>query len=79
MRLLDEKVKLPHENNSIGLILCADRNDVEVDYILPETKRPIGVVELELFKNLPKNMIGKLPDPKELESEILHSLKQLKE
>jgi predicted nuclease of restriction endonuclease-like (RecB) superfamily len=79
LKLLDEKVKLPHENNSIGLILCADRNDVEVDYILPETKRPIGVAELELFRNLPKNMIGKLPDPKELESEILHSLKQLKE
>lgn len=77
LKLLDEKVKLPHENDSIGLILCTDRNDIEVDYILPETKRPIGVAELELFKNLPKNLIGKLPDPKELESEILHSLKQL--
>lgn len=77
LKLLDEKVKLPHENNSIGLILCTDRNDVEVDYILPETKRPIGVAELELFKNLPKNLVGKLPDPKELENEILHSLREL--
>lgn len=50
---------------------------MEVDYILPETKRPIGVAELELFKNLPKSLIGKLPDPKELENEILHSLKDL--
>ncbi len=55
------------------MILCTDRNDVEVDYILPETKRPIGVAELELFKELPKNLIGKLPDPQELEHEIMHT------
>lgn len=77
LKLLDEKVKLSHENNSIGLILCTDRNDVEVDYVLPDTIRPIGVAELELFKALPKSLVGKLPDPKELESEILHSIEQL--
>ncbi|HCJ1109665.1 TPA: DUF1016 family protein [Legionella pneumophila] len=77
LKLLDEKVKLSHENNSIGLILCTDRNDVEVDYVLPDTIRPIGVAELELFKALPKSLVGKLPDPKELESEILHSIEEL--
>lgn len=74
LKLLDEKVKLPHENNSIGLILCTDRNDVEVDYILPEMNRPMGVAELELFKILPKNLVGKLPDPQELEHELLNTL-----
>lgn len=77
LKLLDEKVKLPHENNSIGLILCTDRNDIEVDYILPETRRPIGVAELTLSKVLPKNLIGKLPDPKELENEILYTLEDI--
>ena len=77
LKLLDEKIKLPHENNSIGLILCTDRNDFEVDYILPETNRPIGVAELKLFKTLPKNLIGKLPDPQELQNEILHTLEDL--
>lgn len=74
LKLLDEKVKLPQENNSIGLILCADRNDVEVDYVLPETKRPIGVAELSLCRKLPKNLIGKLPDPRELENQIITTL-----
>ena len=74
LKLLDEKVKLPNENNSIGLILCADRNDVEVDYILPDTKRPIGVAELALSRKLPKNLVGKLPDPRELESQIITTL-----
>lgn len=77
LKLLDDKVKLPHENNSIGLILCADRNDVEVDYVLPDTNRPIGVAELELCKSLPRSLVGKLPDPKELENEILHSMEHL--
>lgn len=77
LKLLDEQVKLPHENNSIGLILCTDRNDIEVDYVLPETARPIGVAELTLSKVLPKNLIGKLPDPKELENEILHTLEDI--
>lgn len=77
LKLLDEKVKLPHENNSIGLILCTDRNDFEADYILPETNRPIGVSELKLFKTLPKNLIGKLPDPQELEKELFHSLENI--
>lgn len=70
LKLLDEKFKLPHENNSIGLILCTDRNDFEADYILPESKRPIGVSELKLFRKLPKNWIGKIPDPIELEKEL---------
>jgi predicted nuclease of restriction endonuclease-like (RecB) superfamily len=74
LKLLDEKVKLAHENNSIGLILCTDRNDVEVDYILPEIKRPIGVAELKLSKVLPRELSGKLPDPEMLKAKILQNL-----
>jgi len=76
LKLLDEKVKLEHENNSIGLILCTDRNDVEVDYILPEMKRPIGVAELKLSKVLPKELSGKLPDPEILKKKILQNIRE---
>jgi len=76
LKLLDEKVKLEHENNSIGLILCTGRNDVEVDYVLPEIKRPIGVAELKLSKVLPKELSGKLPDPEKLKEKILQNLKK---
>ncbi len=77
LKLLDEKVKLQNENNSIGLILCTDRNDFEADYILPETNRPIGVAELKLSRVLPKNLMGKLPDPLELKQKILASLEDV--
>lgn len=76
LKLLDEKVKLEHEKNSIGLILCTDRNDVEVDYILPEMKRPIGVAELKLSKVLPKELSGKLPDPEALKKKILQNIRE---
>lgn len=76
LKLLDEKVKLEHENNSIGLILCTDRNDIEVDYMLPEIKRPIGVAELKLSKVLPRELSGKLPDPEMLKEKILQNLKK---
>lgn len=74
LKLLDETVKLPHENNSIGLILCTDRNDIEVDYILPEINRPVGVAELKLSKVLPAELSGKLPDPDLLKIKILQNI-----
>lgn len=75
LKLLDETVKLPNENNSIGLILCAARNDVEVDYVLPEINRPIGVAEIKLSKILPAELSGKLPDPYLLKAKILQNIK----
>jgi len=74
LKLLDEKVKLRHENPSIGLILCTDRNDVEVDYILPDLNRPIGVAELKLSKVLPTELVGKLPDPEALREKIMQDI-----
>jgi len=76
LKLLDEKVKLDHENSSIGLILCTDRNDVEVDYVLPDLNRPIGVAELKLSKVLPRELSGTLPDPEILKMKILQNLKK---
>jgi predicted nuclease of restriction endonuclease-like (RecB) superfamily len=70
--LLDDHVKQPDENPSIGLILCTDRNSVEADYALRDVNKPMGIAEIKLSKILPKDLVGKLPDPRELESEILH-------
>ncbi len=78
LKLLDEKVKLPYENKAIGLILCTDRNDIEIDYILPDLNRPIGIAELKLSKVLPAELMGKLPDPDLLKAKILQ-IEQLSE
>lgn len=72
--LLDDYVKQPHENPSIGLILCTDRNDFEAGYALRDVNKPMGIAELTLAKVLPKNLAESLPDPKQLEDELLHRL-----
>lgn len=75
--LLDDYVKQPDENPSIGLILCTNRNSIEVDYALRDLHKPVGIAEIQLSKILPKDFIGKLPDPQELQHEILHTLEDL--
>jgi predicted nuclease of restriction endonuclease-like (RecB) superfamily len=75
--LLDDHVKQPDENQSIGLILCTSRSSVEADYALRDVNKPIGVAEITLSKILPKELVGKLPDPQELENEILNEIEGL--
>ncbi len=71
LNLLDDFVREPHENPSIGIILCSERDRFEVDYALRGLKNPVGVAEFRLCKTLPAEFSDKLPNPKELESEIL--------
>jgi predicted nuclease of restriction endonuclease-like (RecB) superfamily len=75
--LLDDYVKQPDENPSIGLILCTNRNSIELEYALRDFNKPMGIAEIKLSKLLPKELIGKFPDPQELEDEILHSLQEM--
>lgn len=77
--ILDDYVKLPHENPSIGLILCTSKNSIDVDYALRGIHKPMGVAEIKLSKVLPKELIGKLPDPQELKDELLHELGEMKD
>ncbi len=37
----DRFVKLDHENNTIGIILCRDKNDTLVEITLPENNKQI--------------------------------------
>ena len=75
--LLDDYVKQPDENPSIGLILCTDKNAIEADYALRDVKKPMGIAEIHLSKVLPKELVGRLPDVEKLENEILHKIENL--
>jgi len=67
LEILDETVKEPDENPSIGIILCAEKNSLTVEYALRTSNRPIGVAEYELTKEL-KN---KLPSPDEIKKQLI--------
>lgn len=66
LTLLDEKVKLEQENPSIGIILCAERDNLEVEYALKIARKPIGIADYKLTRNLPVKFKGQLPSRKEL-------------
>ena len=43
--LLDDQVKMPDENSSIGIILCAEKDHIDVEVALRDFHKPIGVAE----------------------------------
>lgn len=70
LELLDEQVRMAEENPSIGIILCAEKDSIEVEYALHTSNKPIGVVEYTLYPELPENLIGLLPSPAELKQQF---------
>lgn len=66
LELLDEQEKAIDDNPSIGIILCLTKDDLEVEYALRPTSKPIGVSEYKLTKKLPEKLKGKMPTINEL-------------
>lgn len=66
LNLLNDTERAPDDRPSIGIILCAERDDVEVEYALKTKTDPIGVAEYELQAKLPAEFKGRLPTAKQL-------------
>jgi predicted nuclease of restriction endonuclease-like (RecB) superfamily len=66
LNLLNDKERNPGDQPSIGIILCAEKDDVEVEYALKSKSNPIGVAAYELQSKLPGDMKGKLPSTRQL-------------
>ena len=66
LNVLDDKVRLPHENPSIGIILCKEKNNTIVEFAVRTIDKAMGVATYRTTKQLPKEMKGILPDAGEL-------------
>lgn len=58
LSLLDKLEKGEKENQSIGIILCADKDHLDVEIALQDVGKPIGVAEYQLL--LPKDELQTL-------------------
>jgi len=58
LSLLDKLEKAPDENPSIGIILCAEKDHLEVELALQDVNKPIGIAEYQYL--LPKNKLQEL-------------------
>jgi len=73
---VDELLRTPGDNPSIGMILCQSKNRLIAEYALRDTKKPIGIALYKLTKSLPKNLRGNLPSIEELETEFIQLRKK---
>jgi predicted nuclease of restriction endonuclease-like (RecB) superfamily len=65
LNLLNEMERAPDDRPSIGIILCAEKNNLEVEFALKTKGNPIGVAEYQLQPKLPAELKGKLPTAKQ--------------
>ncbi|MFH1196770.1 MAG: PDDEXK nuclease domain-containing protein [bacterium] len=56
LEALDQKIKLPHENPSVGLLLCKTKDDEVVKYSLNRNLSPTMIAEYET-KLIDKNLL----------------------
>ena len=66
LQILDDKVRKPHENPSIGIVLCKSANQAYAEYAVRDYNKPMGVATYKTFSDMPKEMQHALPDIEEL-------------
>ena len=66
LRILDDHVKKPHENPSIGIVLCKSSNKELVEYVIQDYHKPMGVATYKTSAEMPENLRKALPDIDEL-------------
>lgn len=67
---VDDQLKHPTDQSSIGLILCKAKDQIIVEYALRDTAKPMGIAEFRLFEKLPARLKRSLPTIEELEEEL---------
>jgi predicted nuclease of restriction endonuclease-like (RecB) superfamily len=70
LNLLNDTVKMPHENPSIGIILCTDKDKLEVEYALQNVVQPMGISTYTVQETFPKEWDKSLPTKEELEQKL---------
>ena len=67
---VDDLLRHPNDQPSIGLIICKTKDQVVAEYALRNSKTPIGISEYKLAEALPASLKGSLPTIEELEEEM---------
>ena len=66
LKILDTKVRKPHENPSIGIVLCKSANKDFVEFVIQDFKRPMGVATYTTAEDMPEELRKALPDMEQL-------------
>lgn len=66
LQVLDDDVRKPNENPSIGIILCQDVNKAYVEYVIQRYDSPMGVATYKTSTDMPEKLRKSLPDMEDL-------------
>lgn len=66
LTILDDKMRKPHENPSIGIILCKSANREYVEFMIRDYTKPMGVATYKTMADMPEHIRKALPDVEEL-------------
>ena len=75
LRILDDHVRKPHENPSIGIVLCKTANKDFVEYVIQDYNKPMGVATYKTAADMPDHLRNALPDIEQLKQLISNSNK----
>ncbi len=70
VNVVNDKLKGPEDNDTIGLLLCKGKNEVMAEYALKGYNHPLGISDYQISKAIPEELKSALPDISELEREL---------
>lgn len=66
MRVLDDKIRKPHENPTIGILLCKSADKAFVEYVIQDFNSPMGVSTYRTAAEMDERIRQSLPDMEEM-------------
>nr|WP_321454015.1 PDDEXK nuclease domain-containing protein [uncultured Carboxylicivirga sp.] len=73
---VDSQLKRTEDNQSIGILLCKNKDKIEAEYALRDINKPMGVSEYRLTESIPEIIKPKLPTIEELENELMEKIEK---
>ena len=66
LRIIDDEIRKPNENPSIGIILCKSANKKFVEYVIQDYDKPMGVATYKSTVDMDEKLKKLLPPVEEL-------------
>ena len=66
LQALDDRVRKPHENPPVGIVLCQDADRAFVEYAVRDYSKPMGVAVYRTADEMPERLRNALPPVEEL-------------
>lgn len=67
---VNEQLRHPTDNETIGLLICKTKDKVVAEYALKNVAQPLGVSEYQLSRFLPDEIKSSLPTIEEIEASL---------